>query len=125
MLSGMIIFLIKLIKLSIISDKFISNAIIDFWWTQKIKTKWRTKETEININDYNNILDIDAYTNIDEIDNNILEKVLICKISKRPFRIVKKELEFYKKYEIAIPNIHYDERHKNRINKKNSAIYNW
>jgi len=99
-------------------EKFISDAMLDFWWQEKIKIKWRTKETEIDINDFSNKLVVTWDLNIDEIDNTILEKVIICNKSKRPYRIIKKELEFYKKYSIALPDFHYEIRHNNRIGKR-------
>jgi hypothetical protein len=40
---------------------------------------------------------------------------VICEVSKRPFRITKKELEFYRKHNLPIPRIHYDIRHLNRL----------
>lgn len=100
------------------SDKFISKAIIHFWWERKINTFWRTKETEINISELVEKITFDKIPEIENIDESIINKVIICKKTKRPFRITKKELEFYKKYLIPIPRLHYDERHQNIINKK-------
>ena len=35
--------------------------------------------------------------NIDEVDENILKKAIICEETGRPFRIIKQELEYLKK----------------------------
>jgi len=40
----------------------------------------------------------DIPDNLDEITEDILNKAIICEVSKRPFRISKKELQFYKKH---------------------------
>jgi formylmethanofuran dehydrogenase subunit E len=47
-----------------------------------------------------------------------MKNVVICEESKRPFRLVKQELEFYKKYNIPFPKLHPDIRFKNRVNKR-------
>ncbi|EKE28166.1 MAG: hypothetical protein ACD_3C00086G0010 [uncultured bacterium (gcode 4)] len=101
------------------SDKFISEAILDLWWEEKIKIKWRTKEVEINIPDWIQIIQaIDIPDRIDDIEDDILQKALICEKSWRPFRIIKAELEFYIKYGLPIPRIHPDIRHLERLKRK-------
>ena len=82
------------------SDKFISKAILDLWWKVKINIKYRTKNNKI------------------ELPKN-MQDVVICEQSKRPFRLLKQEKEFYKKYNIPNPKLHPDIRFKNRINKRN------
>lgn len=104
-------------------DKFISKAIIDFWWVEKIHTYWRTKEIEVDIPKNMEKILWNEIPEIDTIDESILNKAIICEKSKRPFRIVKKELEFYKKYSLPIPSLHYNERHLNRIKMKSNNYY--
>lgn len=55
---------------------------------------------------------------IHNIDESILEQILICEELKRPFKIIKQEFNFYKKYNISIPRLHSDIRHLNRFNQK-------
>lgn len=117
------------------TKKFISKAIIDFGWEEKINTFWRTKETEINILENIKMLNSDEIPEIDFIENNgdfktinlekynIFDIILICQKSKRPFRITKKEFLFYKKFSLAIPKLHYDERHIERIKQKSKIIF--
>lgn len=100
------------------SDKFISEAILDFGWEEKIKIKWRTKENEINIPEWIEILKSENLPEIFEVEDSILNKVIICEQSKRPFRLIKQELEFYKKYNIPLPRLHPDVRFKNRLAKR-------
>jgi len=94
-------------------EKFISKAILDLWWEQKIYTMWRTKDKEINID--NNIEKIEKLPNkLSEINDDILNKIIVCEKSKRPFRLIKWELDFYKKMWLPIPRLHYDIRHEER-----------
>lgn len=60
----------------------------------------------------------DIPTDINEIDDTILTKAIICEETGRPFRIIKPELEFYRKMNIPIPHKHPDQRHKERMNMK-------
>ena len=104
-------------------DKLISKAILDLYWKQKMKTTWRTKESEVNIPEWIKLINYDDLVDdIMDVDNTILEDAIICKDSKRPFRIVKKELEFYKKYNIPLPRIHPDIRIKEK-NKRKPKIW--
>jgi hypothetical protein len=52
--------------------------------------------------------------NIEEIPDDILNWAIHCEVSHKPFRIVKPELEFYRKHKLPIPRKHPDERYKDR-----------
>ena len=56
---------------------------------------------------------------IDEVGDEILNKVIVCEESGKPFRIIKQELEFYRKHGLPLPHKHHDIRHKERIAKRN------
>jgi hypothetical protein len=64
------------------------------------------------------ILAKDLSDNIADINDDILDKAIICKVSGRPFRISKLELEFYRKHGIPLPRKHYDIRHMERLAQK-------
>lgn len=91
------------------SDTFISDAILDLWW-KKIKIKWRTQTKEINIPENADVIVAKDLPNIDTVDNSILDKVILCEVSGRPFRIVQWELEFLQKKWLPLPRIHHEER---------------
>lgn len=55
--------------------------------------------------------------NIEDISDDIIQKIILCEISQRPFRIIKQELEFYRKNNIPVPSRHPDIRHQERIQK--------
>ncbi len=59
------------------------------------------------------LLPKDVPDSIDDVTDNILDKALICEKSGRPFRIVKSELEFYRKFKLPIQTIHPLLRMKN------------
>jgi hypothetical protein len=42
---------------------------------------------------------------------------VLCEISKRPFRILKEELAFYRKWNIPFPHRHPDIRFDDRIKR--------
>ena len=56
---------------------------------------------------------------ISEIDNEILSRALVCEESGRPFRIIKKELDFYRKQNLPIPRSAPDARHLIRLSMRN------
>jgi len=58
-------------------------------------------------------------TNISDIPDDVLNWSIECKITKKPFRILKTELEFYRKYSLPIPRLHPDERYRQRAQLRN------
>ncbi len=101
------------------SENFISKAVLDLGWEEKINIKWRTKENETEIPKEINVIKAkNLPENISEITNDILKSIIICKKSKRPFRIIEEELKFYKKYNLPLPRLHPEIRYQNRFNKR-------
>jgi len=49
-------------------------------------------------------------SDISEIPDDILNWAVECEITKKPFRIIKQELEFYRKHSLPIPKRHPDQR---------------
>lgn len=56
---------------------------------------------------------------IDDVAGEIKDWALECEISGRPFKIVKEELDFYRKYKLAVPRKHPDFRHIERLQIRN------
>ncbi|MDD4318736.1 MAG: hypothetical protein PHW10_00185 [Candidatus Peribacteraceae bacterium] len=56
---------------------------------------------------------------IDDIPDDILNWAIRCEATKRPFKIIKQELEFYRKMRFPVPHFHPDERHKRRMALRN------
>ncbi len=57
--------------------------------------------------------------NIEKIPDDILNRAIECEVTKKPFRIIKQELEFYRKYNLPIPRRHPDQRHLDRMKLRN------
>ena len=100
-------------------EQFISDALLDLWWMEKVPIKRRTKEQEINIQSgMQTIRAQDLPETITDTPDDILKKAIICEVSGRPFRIVWLELEFYRKHGLPLPRKHYDIRHEERLAKR-------
>jgi len=56
---------------------------------------------------------------IKEIPDDILNWAIECEITKKPFRIIPQELEFYRKHNLPIPKRHPDQRHLDRMALRN------
>ncbi len=56
---------------------------------------------------------------IESIPDDILNWAIECEVSKKPFRIIKQELEFYRKHNLPIPRRHPDQRHRDRMALRN------
>ncbi|MDD3793951.1 MAG: hypothetical protein PHI37_04005 [Candidatus Gracilibacteria bacterium] len=56
---------------------------------------------------------------ITKIPDDILNRAIECEVTKKPFRIIKQELEFYRKHNLPIPKRHPDQRHLDRMSLRN------
>lgn len=56
---------------------------------------------------------------IGSIPDEILDWAVECEVTKRPFRIIKQELDFYKQMQLPIPHLHPDERRRRRWLERN------
>jgi hypothetical protein len=56
---------------------------------------------------------------IDRIPDDITNWAIECDVTKKPFRIVRQELEFYRDMKLPIPRLHPDERHLKRMALRN------
>lgn len=57
--------------------------------------------------------------NILEVKDDICYEVLACEVTGKNYRIVPQELEFYRRMHLPIPRKHPDQRHVERIEKRN------
>ncbi|MDD4318942.1 MAG: hypothetical protein PHW10_01285 [Candidatus Peribacteraceae bacterium] len=56
---------------------------------------------------------------INDVMDDILHAAIRCPVSGRLFKVIKQELEFYRKMRLPIPHFHPDERHKRRMALRN------
>lgn len=59
---------------------------------------------------------------IKDVDDDILDSILVSEKSGIPYKIIPQELKFYKEKNIPIPRITPDERHWERLKKRNPRI---
>ncbi len=74
--------------------------------------KWKEDE---KMSDFSKIIDTAALPDsIDDIPDDVLNWGIRCALTKRPYKIVSKELNFYRNMRLPVPRIHPDERHRER-----------
>ncbi|MEI8230914.1 MAG: hypothetical protein WCG83_07320 [Candidatus Peregrinibacteria bacterium] len=56
---------------------------------------------------------------IDGVPDDILNWAILCEDTKRPYRIIKQELEFYRTMQLPVPHLHPNERHRRRMELRN------
>ena len=81
---------------------------------------WPWKEEQEELPNVEKIIPADRLPeHIEEIPDDILNWAIRCSETSRPYKIIKQELDFYRKMHLPIPKIHPDERHKKRLNLRN------
>ena len=65
------------------------------------------------------ILKASQLPDIHNVTDEILGQAIECEITHKPFRIIKPELEFYRKHSLPLPRRHPDQRHKDRMTSRN------
>jgi hypothetical protein len=78
--------------------------------------KWIDKKIEINIPDGITIMEASKIETL-KSDSDIMKVAIKCEVSGKLFRIIKSELEFYRKYGLPLPRKHPDVRHMERMKK--------
>lgn len=61
----------------------------------------------------------DLPENITDTPDDILANAIECEVTKKLFRVVKEELQFYRKLGLPLPRRHPDQRHKDRLALRN------
>lgn len=56
---------------------------------------------------------------IDAVPDDILDWAIECESTKRPFKVIKQELELYRQMKLPLPRLHPDERHRRRMALRN------
>jgi hypothetical protein len=52
---------------------------------------------------------------IDKIPDDILNWAVLCEVTGKPFRVVRAELEFYRRMDLPVPHRRPDQRHRDRL----------
>ncbi len=81
---------------------------------------WRWSEYEAPLPHVEKIIKAqDLPDTINDTPDDILHWAIECEATKRPFKILKQELDFYRNLGISIPRLHPDERHRQRMKLRN------
>lgn len=87
---------------------------------QKVQEKgWKWDEYEPEFGDVETILASDLPDKIQDVDDSILKKGIVCEVSGKPFNITKQELDFYRRQSLPLPRKHWLERYATRLDKRN------
>ena len=78
-------------------------------WFEEEKSEDRHLEPEVDIPD-----------SIDDVPDDIVQRILHCETTGKSFKIIPQELRFYRQMGIPIPHVCPDERHAERIELRNS-----
>jgi hypothetical protein len=73
---------------------------------------WNNYETEPSI--------AEAYrvpASIQEVGDDVLQQAIVSEESGKPFRVLRQELEFYRRFNISLPHLTPFERHRKRLQK--------
>ncbi len=109
--------------------EFFPSTISPFWYNETVAWEFFPLEKKQALVEYFNWSDYEEPfekvdkiipanklpDNIKDIPNDILNRAVECEITKKPFKIIPKELEFYKIFNISLPHKHPDIRHLDRI----------
>lgn len=60
---------------------------------------------------------------IEDVEKSILDEVIECEVTKKPFKIFEDELSFYKRLNLPVPSVHPDERHNRRLRLRNEMRF--
>lgn len=101
-------------------------AMIEFPLTKEevLKNYWQWQDEPKISSDLSGLKLIEAKDvpkNIKDVSDDILNKVIACEITGKPFKIIKPELEFYRQHNLPIPTKHPFQRILERFQKRNPA----
>lgn len=113
--------------------EFFPSNISPFWYNETVADEYYPlKETEAISNWFNwssyesptpkvdKVIQASKLgSTLKDIPDDILNWAIKCDKTNKPFRILREELDFYRKHNISIPKLHPDERHLNRVRLRN------
>ena len=82
------------------------------------KWGWKWKEEDEEQRQYLGPL-IEVPDRIQDVPDDISQKILTCEVTKRPFKVLPQELRFYRTMGIPLPRRCFDQRHKDRMALRN------
>ncbi len=109
--------------------EFFPSSLSPFWYNETVAQEYFSLSKEESLKQWYNWSDYETPfpkvskiikasmlpENIEDIPDDILNRAIECEITKKPFRIISQELEFYRKHNLPIPKRHPDQRHLDRM----------
>ncbi len=86
-------------------------------WNEEISSYHWPYYLPLPINQYDE--KIVGYETAQKNIDAVLEWIMQCEITKKPFKIIKQEMIFYIENQIPLPNKHPDQRHLERLSQRN------
>ena len=86
---------------------------------EKIGGWWYEQSKFPDVKDLSILKASDVPQDIKEVDDSILNRAIICEKTGKPFRIIKKELDFYRRYQLPLPIVHPVQRILDRFQNVN------
>ena len=80
--------------------------------------RWRD-ETDDIAHTETIIVASDLPDSIHDAPDTLIGQPIRCAVTGRPFRIIKQEMDFYRRMGLPLPRLHYDERHRRRMALRN------
>lgn len=59
---------------------------------------------------------------IEDVTDDSIHWAISCEVTGRPFKLIKQELDFYRKMKLPVPRVHPDERHRRRMDMRNPRV---
>lgn len=85
---------------------------------------WKWHEDENEMPKVARILSAsDLSDDINEVTDEVTRCAIECESTRRPFKIIKQELDFYRTMQLPLPRLHHDERNKRRTALHNSPQF--
>ena len=97
-------------------------AINDFPLTrdQALLNNWKWKDDD-DMQSYKGPL-YEIPDTIQDVDDDILKKILVCEVTKKPYKVIPQELKFYRELGVPVPHLSPNQRHFDRIQLRNPHI---
>jgi hypothetical protein len=86
---------------------------------QVVNRGWKWSDYVAPLNATRTLAAADLPSHIDQINDEVLNWAIICEATGKPFKIVSKELAFYRAHRLPLPRRHSDQRHVDRFILKN------
>tara|TARA_Y100000310_G_C20588758_1_gene766841 strand:+ start:532 stop:1011 length:480 start_codon:yes stop_codon:yes gene_type:complete len=81
--------------------------------------KWQWSDYEMPVEAEKTIPAAALPDGASDVPDEVLDWAILCKETSKPFKIVRKELEFYRGQGLPLPRRHPDQRHADRFAYKN------